>query len=178
MANYATAEYMKLLGVESKSRVVLASPIGKPDSVGIAESPTAAQPIGAKQPSNLTTALIQNELVSFPTVEHTFNALVAEWRRLRGFGSSTAPLVNDAYGQIATMGQPVVPLLLREVAKGSGHWFDVLTWLTRVDLATPETRGNIRALRAAWIKWGADNGYLPREYLPRSLVQGPSPATQ
>jgi hypothetical protein len=109
-------------------------------------------------------------IISFPSIEHAFDALVSEWRRLRERGSSTAPLVNDAYGQIVAMGWPVVPLLLREVERQSGHWFEALTWITREDLSTPKTRGNIRELRRAWLQWGRERGFIKSGNLSRTMV--------
>src|SRR5579862_309870 len=64
------------------------------------------------QTSRPFTAIVNGETVSFETVEGKFDALVAEWRRLREQGSSTAPLINDAYGQIVAMGWRAVPFLL------------------------------------------------------------------
>jgi hypothetical protein len=101
-------------------------------------------------------AIINGSSVSFQTVEEKFNALVAEWRRLRETGSSTDNLVNDAYGQIVAMRWPVVPLLLREVEAQSGHWFTALKWITGLTLVTPDMRGNVRAMRDVWLRWGKE----------------------
>ena len=101
-------------------------------------------------------ATINGSPVVFNTIEEKFDALVAEWRRSRDRGSSTDNLVNDAYGQIVAMGWAVVPLLLREVENESGHWFTALRWITTADIVTPEMRGNIPAIREAWLKWGRE----------------------
>lgn len=100
------------------------------------------------------TGRIGGQKVVFTSHEEKFNALAAEWRRLRDEGSSTAPLVNDAYGQIVAMGWEAVPFLLREVEQKSGHWFTALKWITGEDVVKPEMRGNIRAIREAWLQWG------------------------
>jgi hypothetical protein len=125
--------------------------------------PRPCVPLNPPAEAHPVRALIGGQTVIFKTAEEKFDALVKEWRNLRQPGSSTAPLVNDAYGQIVAMGQEAVPLLLREVERQSGHWFTALTWITGVNLATPATRGNIRELRKAWLQWGKDNGRIARD---------------
>lgn len=123
------------------------------------------------QNATMLSARINGRRELFATTQETFRALVAEWQRLRGSGSSTAPIMNDAYGQIVAMGWPVVRLLLNEVAKQSGQWFDALTWITREDLSTPSTRGSTRELRKAWLHWGNERGIINTTNLPRTMVQ-------
>ena len=104
-------------------------------------------------------AIIGGETMAFDHAEEKFYALVSEWRKTRETGSSTDTIINDAYGQIVAMGWDVVPLLLQEVRKRSGHWFTALTWITGHDPVTPSMYGNIRAIREAWLQWGKENGY-------------------
>lgn len=118
-------------------------------------------------------AIIAGNATAFNDIEAKFDALVAEWRALHGAGSSTSPLVNDAYGQIVAMGWDAVPLLLREVERQSGHWFTALMWITGHDPVTPEIRGNIREIRKVWVQWGKDNGYASGQRDGR-LVAGQS----
>jgi hypothetical protein len=146
------------------------------NSVGISppESPTAAF---SRFAPKARTARVNGKILTFPNPEAAFNALVGEWRRLRESGSSVAPIMNDAYGQIVAMGWEVVPFLLREVQRQSGHWFDALTWITREDLVTPEMRGNIREQRKVWLSWGTRHGLIPPGYMSGSVVQGQLTAT-
>jgi hypothetical protein len=104
-------------------------------------------------------ALIDGQTVTFASPREKFDALVVEWRRLRDAGSSIDDVVNDAYGQIVSMGYQAVPFLLREASRQSGHWFTALKWITGQNVVTPEMRGNLRAIRRAWLKWGTENGY-------------------
>jgi hypothetical protein len=105
-------------------------------------------------------ALIDGKTVQFPSNQQRVEALLKEWDRLCDRGSSVSDIINDAYGQIVAVGWEAITLLLREVQKQRNQWFEALTWITGVDLSTSETRGNARALRAAWIKWGTEHGFI------------------
>ena len=115
-----------------------------------------AEAIPREQHSRPHLANIDGSTVMFNSVEEKFRALVAEWHRLRARGSSTDPLVNDAYGQIVAMGWPVVPMLLQEVENETGHWFTALKWITGASVVTPDMRGDVAAMREAWLKWGKE----------------------
>jgi hypothetical protein len=107
-------------------------------------------------------ALINGQVVEFPTVEAKFGALVNEWRRLRVPGSSVDSMLNEAYGQIVAMGWDAVPLLLQLVHREVGHWYTALTWITGHDPIGKELYGNLRELRRAWLEWGEEHGFLRR----------------
>ena len=110
--------------------------------------------------ASLPHAIIEGKTVTFRSVAQKFDALVAEWQRIRGSGSSTASLVNDAYGQIVAMGEEVVPMLLREVKNDNGHWFSALRWITGISPVSAELHGDHRAMRQAWIRWGIEHGHI------------------
>jgi hypothetical protein len=93
--------------------------------------------------------------------EQSFLELVAIGKRERGPHSSGAKLAEHAaYQQIIGMGPEVVPLLLRELARDPDHWFRVLHALTGVDPVPPESRGKVREMAEAWLRWGRKQGYL------------------
>ena len=109
-----------------------------------------------KNPTNLaeTTA---TEGLDF---EQQFLELVAIWKRERGPFSSSARLAeHPPYQQITALGSEVVPLLLRELEREPDHWFRALHFLTRADPVPPASRGNLREMAAAWLRWGRDQGY-------------------
>jgi hypothetical protein len=88
-----------------------------------------------------------------------FAELAATWQRetaLESFISRKA--MNPAYQRIIGLGPAVVPLILRELAAGPGHWFWALTALTGEDPAA-ETRTFAEATRA-WLAWGEERGLL------------------
>lgn len=88
-----------------------------------------------------------------------FAELAATWQRetaLESFISRKA--MNPAYQRIIGLGPAVVPLILRELAAGPGHWFWALTALAGKDPAA-ETQTFAEATRA-WLAWGEERGLL------------------
>jgi len=91
--------------------------------------------------------------------EQQFYDLVAAWKQGRGPHSSSARLAeHPAYQQIIRLGPEVVPLILRELEREPDHWFRALHALTGVEPVPVETRGKLRELVAAWLRWGANKG--------------------
>jgi hypothetical protein len=92
--------------------------------------------------------------------EQRFLDLVVTWKRERGHHSSSAKLAeHPAYQQMIAMGPEVVPLLLRELAGDPDHWFRALHALTGTDPVPPESRGKLREMADAWLRWGRAQGY-------------------
>lgn len=95
-----------------------------------------------------------------PEWEQRFLDLVAIWKRERGPHSSSAGLAeHPAYQQIIGMGPEVIPLLLRELEREPDHWFRALHALTGANPVPRESRGNVREMAAAWLRWGREQGY-------------------
>ncbi len=92
-----------------------------------------------------------------PGWEERFHHLVATWKRERGPHSSSARLAeHPAYQQIIAMGPEVVPLLLRELEREPDHWFRALHALMGADPVPAESRGKVREMAAAWLRWGRE----------------------
>jgi hypothetical protein len=92
--------------------------------------------------------------------EQRFLDLVALWKRERGPYSSSARLAeHPAYQQIIGMGPEVVPLLLRELEREPDHWFRALHALTGANPVPTESRGKVREMAVAWLRWGREQGY-------------------
>ncbi|OUL34352.1 hypothetical protein BV375_04700 [Nostoc sp. 106C] len=93
-------------------------------------------------------------------IEATFTALVNQWlEETRGMSSINQMSMHPAYQQIIGMGEVVIPLLLRELERKSGHWFWALKSITREDPVPPEYRGKVNKMIKAWLDWGRDRGY-------------------
>jgi hypothetical protein len=99
------------------------------------------------------------DLIAVEPLADRFAELVATWQRetaLEPFISRKA--IHPAYQRIIGLGPAVVPLILRELAKGPGHWFWALTALTGEDPAA-ETQTFAEAT-PAWLAWGRGRGLL------------------
>lgn len=95
-----------------------------------------------------------------PEWEQRFLDLVATWKRERGPHSSSARLAeHPAYQQIIGMGLEVIPLLLRELEREPDHWFRALHLLTGANPVPAESRGKVREMAEAWLRWGREHGY-------------------
>src|SRR5437016_3593381 len=83
-----------------------------------------------------------------------FQALVLRWKRERGPHSSSARLTSHpAYQEIIALGPAVVPLLLQELERAPDHWFRALHALTGADPVPDASRGKVREMANAWLRW-------------------------
>ena len=109
--------------------------------------------------SNDTPPLKTRTAEEAATLDKRFTDLAAQWKRERGPHSSSARLAeHPAYQQIIDLGPEVVPLLLRELDHQPDHWFRALQALTGVNPVPAESRGNLKAMAAAWLAWGREQG--------------------
>src|SRR5262245_22566591 len=92
--------------------------------------------------------------------EQRFQDLALSWKRDRGpFSPSTRLTEHPAYQQIISMGPEIVPLLLRELERQPDHWFRALAVLTGANPVPDESRGTLREMATAWLRWGREQGY-------------------
>ena len=95
------------------------------------------------------------------SLEVEFQSLAHQWREGCTLLSSTSAMVaHPAYRAIIELGQPVVPLLLRELEKEPVHWFEALKAITGEDPVSPKDWGNIPAMASAWLAWGRQRNLL------------------
>jgi hypothetical protein len=93
-------------------------------------------------------------------LEQKFQRLAALWRAETAHVSSTSELVgHPAFQEVVGLGAEVVPLLLRELEKGTGHWHRALRRITGVDPVPAEDRGDVQKAAEAWLRWGREQGY-------------------
>lgn len=93
-------------------------------------------------------------------IETRFLELAQQWRRETGMMSLVTKMsMHPAYQRIIGMGQPVVPLILRELEQEPDHWFWALQAITGANPVQPEQRGRLPQMAAAWIQWGREHGY-------------------
>lgn len=111
----------------------------------------------------------QNESVSWQTqyttsdmqLEQTFNNLAKKWKRdTIHFSLVQQMVLHPAYQEIIGLGPEVIPLILHELEKEPNFWFWALRSLTGEDPVTEDMRGDVMAMREAWLDWGRRSLYL------------------
>jgi hypothetical protein len=94
-------------------------------------------------------------------IEDHFRRLSAVWEGAVGHLSSmTAASKHPPYQEIISLGQAVVPLLLRDLEENETRWFIALRRISGANPIPPSAAGNIPELVKAWTRWGRDNCYL------------------
>ena len=95
------------------------------------------------------------------SLEQEFRSLARQWMDDCAFVSSTSAMIgHPAYQAIIELGQPVVPLLLRELEKEPVHWFEALKAITGEDPVATRDWGNIPVMASAWLAWGRSRKLL------------------
>ena len=88
-------------------------------------------------------------------MQSEFNRLAAEWKRETAHLSSPTMIAEHwAYQEVVGMGSAAIPLILRDLQQAPALWFMALRDLTGESPIRSEDRGNIEAMRSAWLDWG------------------------
>ncbi len=96
-----------------------------------------------------------------PPDRERFRELADQWEvETVLLSNSDQAAIHSAYQEIISMGEPVVPLILERMKSQGGHWFHALREITNANPVQPDDRGNVVAMKAAWLQWGEDNGYV------------------
>ena len=95
------------------------------------------------------------------TISRQFYELAETWRQERGATSSLTKLIlHPAYQRIISLGNAVVPLILKELERRPDYWFSALAAITGANPVKAEQRGNLRQMTQAWLEWGKEQGYF------------------
>ena len=90
-----------------------------------------------------------------------FEQLSRQWKDECAILSSTSAMVaHPAYQAIIALGEPVVPLLLQDLANEHVHWFEALKSITGEDPVSPKDWGSIPAMTNSWLNWGRSRGLI------------------
>jgi hypothetical protein len=93
--------------------------------------------------------------------ERKFNRLAGQWRQETMFMSNANDITSHfAYYQIIGMGPNVVPLILRQVQRGEGHWFLALRALTGENPVIAKDAGTLAKMAKSWLEWGKQRGLI------------------
>ena len=103
----------------------------------------------------------QREELSRPELEEMFRALADEWRTETEMHSSMSKkLRHPAYQKIIALGEPAIPLILRELRDRPGFWFEALKAITRQSPVPPDEKTDPRQVRERWLNWGREKRYI------------------
>lgn len=135
--------------------------------VAAAYTPTASTASGVGPESKLLERhLIEAQRhsrrpLSRRSLSDEFASLAATWSEDTAHFSTLPDIVlHPAYQRIIGLGMRAVPLILNDLATRGGHWFWALRAITGADPVPPDDRGNVRAMKRAWLAWGAARGLL------------------
>ena len=95
-----------------------------------------------------------------PADRERFRQLADQWEMETVFlSNSDRAAAHPAHREIVSMGELAVPLILERMQSQGGHWFHALHAITNANPVQPADRGNVEAMQASWLEWGARNGY-------------------
>lgn len=90
------------------------------------------------------------------SVEQRFRRLETLWNAETGYLSSDTEIVgHPAFREIVSMGEAVVPLMMKDLAERASLWVWALPEITGADPVPASDRGNIRKMSQAWLRWGS-----------------------
>lgn len=93
-------------------------------------------------------------------LQQRFADLAATWQEERGPSSRFDSIVlAPSYQRIIAMGTAAVPLILAEIRRKPDHWFWALHVLTGVNPIPDKHLGDVGAMTADWLSWGAAQGF-------------------
>jgi hypothetical protein len=93
--------------------------------------------------------------------ERRFRQLAEQWIIETGLLSDPIQkFLHPAHLKIIGMGERVLPFILKEVEKMSGHWFVALDAVSPVNPVQPEDQTNLKRMAEAWIQWGKIEGLI------------------
>jgi hypothetical protein len=93
-----------------------------------------------------------------------FQGLAKQWKAERGAIPSVAAMVSlQSYQRIVGMGRDALPYILgqlRSEGDEPDHWFPALSAIAAESPVPVESRGKLKEMAKAWLKWGQEQGYV------------------
>jgi hypothetical protein len=115
-----------------------------------------------QEEQTMATAPIQRAAPALPaeTLEQRFRRLEAAWLADTKVLSSYTRIVNHpAFGEIVSLGDAVIPIMLRDLDKRPSLWVWALPRITGENPVNDEDAGNIAKMTQAWLQWARGKGY-------------------
>jgi hypothetical protein len=93
-------------------------------------------------------------------LEQRVQHLLQRWRAETEYLSSSTRITgHPAYQELIALGSPALPFLLRDLEQTSdGHLSLALASITGAHPVSPEERGQIARVAAAWLCWARETG--------------------
>jgi len=111
------------------------------------------------QISHLKSTSRSVELGVSSDLEKEFNERADRWEKQTGiYSSPTKRFLHEDYQTIMTMGEPVIPLILKRLQTKPDDWFWALKHFARKDAAIG--KDNFKDAVEAWLEWGLESGYI------------------
>jgi len=90
-----------------------------------------------------------------------FRELADKWHdETDGLSSPSQITGTQSYLDIVALGRPAVPHILRDLETRGGFWYPALLSLTREWPVPEDANGIPRRMKAAWLAWGRQHGYV------------------
>ena len=108
--------------------------------------------------------LVASSCPIYPVSEEAklFRSLADEWRRkTAGLPRVKDRISHPLYLQIIDWGEDAVPHILSELMnREPDHWFEALSQITGANPVPLQSRGNVREMADAWVRWGRLHGWI------------------
>lgn len=96
-------------------------------------------------------------------IKKLFVSLATTWQHDTTYSSSANDIIlHPAYQQIIGMGKEALPFIFEELLADTNHWFWALKSISRADPVKEQHMGNLELMKADWLMWGIEHGYILR----------------
>ncbi len=68
--------------------------------------------------------------------------------------------MHDGYQKIIGMGPMALPYIFEELRNHGGQWYWALRAIADTSPVPDDALGDIPRMKAAWLRWGAEHGYI------------------
>jgi hypothetical protein len=94
-------------------------------------------------------------------LEQRFARLADVWLKETAVLSSPERMMaHPAFQEIVSMGEAVIPCILRVMGKSEGYWFLALGEITEEQPFPPAIAGKVELIEQAWFDWARQKGYV------------------